>query len=190
MNHHSFRHVHQAIALRVQEQVDSLLLPVVKAYEARQTQRRLDTFITMTHRFSKIRSKRLQAAVSAVAGGPLSDELTLTAEERNAAATAAPAKAGSKGKGQGGKQAGAGKKRKQSGAAPAQAGAAGRGDADGDAALGDAGDTEAPPRGKRAKANGQLEQQERPRLPEADDDSYDSILDAEEVDKSLQGFLR
>lgn len=59
--------------------MDSLLLPVVKSYEDRQTQLRMDAFVTMTHRFSKIRSKRLQAAVSAVAGGPLSEDLTLAA---------------------------------------------------------------------------------------------------------------
>lgn len=56
-----------------------MLLPVVKSYEDRQTQLRMHAFVTMTHRFSKIRSKRLQAAVSAVAGGPLSEDLTLAA---------------------------------------------------------------------------------------------------------------
>jgi DNA excision repair protein ERCC-5 len=79
--------------VRVQEQVDSLLLPVVKSYEQRQTQLRMDAFVTMTHRFSKIRSKRLQAAVSAVAGAPLSDELTLAnSEPRKTAGAAAKGK--------------------------------------------------------------------------------------------------
>jgi hypothetical protein len=61
----------------LQEQVDSLLLPVVQSYEDKQTQLRMDSFVTMTHRFAKIRSKRLQAAVSAVAGAPLDEELAL-----------------------------------------------------------------------------------------------------------------
>jgi hypothetical protein len=63
--------------LVVQDEVDSLVVPVVRSYEDRQTQTRLDTFVTMTHRFAKIRSKRLQRAVAAVSGMPLGDEMVL-----------------------------------------------------------------------------------------------------------------
>ena len=65
----------------MQEQVEGLLHPVVQAYRDRQTQLRMDAFVTMTHRFAKIRSKRLQAAVSAISGAPIAPELALTASE-------------------------------------------------------------------------------------------------------------
>jgi DNA excision repair protein ERCC-5 len=64
-------------SLLLQDQVDSLLVPVVRSYEDRQTQTRMDAFVSMTHRFAKIRSKRLQKAVAGVAGIPLGDEMVL-----------------------------------------------------------------------------------------------------------------
>lgn len=165
--------------------MDSLLLPVVKAYEQRQTQLRLDSFITMTHRFSKIRSKRLQAAVSAVAGGPLSDELTLTAEERAASEQVAKAGTGPRGK------QGSGTKRKQRSEQAAQ----GSAEEEGMGGAPPAG-AAAPRRSKRAKAappaadstaGGGTAQGEVGQL--SDGDSHDSILDAEDVDTSMRGFF-
>jgi hypothetical protein len=97
----------------VQEQVDTLLLPVARAYQDRQTQMQLDTFVTITHRFAKIRSKRLQAAVAGVSGAPLRDELAVAAGD---AAAAAPSAAGQPAQGKA-KAAAAGAKRKRPGAA-------------------------------------------------------------------------
>jgi hypothetical protein len=53
---------------------------VLQQYEERQNQLRLDVFWTVTHRFAKIRSKRLQAAVAAAVGRDLSDELVMASE--------------------------------------------------------------------------------------------------------------
>ncbi|KAL4441195.1 hypothetical protein ABPG77_011432 [Micractinium sp. CCAP 211/92] len=51
------------------QQADDLLLPVAKAFDQRQSQLTLDSFLTKRERFAKIRSKRLQQAVTGVAGG-------------------------------------------------------------------------------------------------------------------------
>jgi DNA excision repair protein ERCC-5 len=40
--------------------VDELLLPVLAAYDERQTQLRIDQFLSFNQRFAKIKSKRLQ----------------------------------------------------------------------------------------------------------------------------------
>jgi hypothetical protein len=83
--------------------VDTLLLPVVQAYQNRQTQMQLDTFVTITHRFAKIRSKRLQAAVSEVSGAPLRDELAVPGGDATPAVSA-PAKAARQKPSSGGKR--------------------------------------------------------------------------------------
>ncbi|GMH40145.1 hypothetical protein BSKO_08049 [Bryopsis sp. KO-2023] len=48
--------------------VDELLVPVMKAYDQRQTQLRIDSFISFRQRFAKIKSKRLQKAVAGITG--------------------------------------------------------------------------------------------------------------------------
>ncbi|XP_031261538.1 DNA repair protein UVH3 isoform X1 [Pistacia vera] len=47
---------------------DELLLPVLKEYEKRETQLRLEAFYTFNERFAKIRSKRIKKAVKAITG--------------------------------------------------------------------------------------------------------------------------
>lgn len=68
-----------------QESTDDLLLPVLQEYEKRQSQLRLDAFYTMTHRFAKIKSKRLQAAVSTAMGRALPDEMVISEPVASAA---------------------------------------------------------------------------------------------------------
>ncbi|CAI5965090.1 unnamed protein product [Closterium sp. NIES-64] len=50
------------------EKADALLLPVVKAASSRQTQQRLEAFYSFKQRFAKIRSRRVQRAVTGIAG--------------------------------------------------------------------------------------------------------------------------
>lgn len=47
---------------------DELLLPVLRAYDERQTQQTLDNFVSYRERFAKFRSKRLAKAVSGMKG--------------------------------------------------------------------------------------------------------------------------
>lgn len=61
----------------LQDQVATLLTPVLKSYDERQTQRQMSDFLKFSQRFAKIRSKRLQAAVAGVTGAPLAAELVL-----------------------------------------------------------------------------------------------------------------
>jgi DNA excision repair protein ERCC-5 len=65
----------------MQDQADTLLQPVLKQYEEKETQLRLDAFWTVTHRFAKIRSKRLQAAISTSLGRDLPQEMLMRPEE-------------------------------------------------------------------------------------------------------------
>lgn len=62
----------------MQASTDSLLVPVLAEYEKRQSQLRLDAFYSVTHRFAKIKSKRLQAAVSSAMGRALPEEMVLS----------------------------------------------------------------------------------------------------------------
>lgn len=48
--------------------VDELLLPVLRSYDQRQTQLRIDSFLQYSQRFAKIKSKRLQKAVAGIRG--------------------------------------------------------------------------------------------------------------------------
>ncbi|CAI5529098.1 unnamed protein product [Closterium sp. Naga37s-1] len=50
------------------EKADALLLPVVKAASSRQAQQRLEAFYSFKQRFAKIRSRRVQRAVTGIAG--------------------------------------------------------------------------------------------------------------------------
>ncbi|GJP79938.1 hypothetical protein CLOP_g10152 [Closterium sp. NIES-67] len=50
------------------DKADALLLPVVKAFNSRQTQQRLEAFYSFNQRFAKIRSRRVQRAVTGIAG--------------------------------------------------------------------------------------------------------------------------
>ncbi|XP_044502242.1 DNA repair protein UVH3 isoform X3 [Mangifera indica] len=50
------------------QKTDELLLPVLKEYEKRETQLRLEAFYTFNERFAKIRSKRIKKAVKAITG--------------------------------------------------------------------------------------------------------------------------
>lgn len=51
-----------------QVRIDELLIPVLKAYDERQTQQTLDNFIALRSKFAKIRSKRLREAVAGITG--------------------------------------------------------------------------------------------------------------------------
>lgn len=52
---------------------DDLLRPVLSSYAERSTQLRIDQFLTHKQRFAKIRSKRLQQAVTAIVAATGSD---------------------------------------------------------------------------------------------------------------------
>lgn len=61
-----------------QAKIDNLLRPVLSSYADRSTQLRIDQFLTHKQRFAKIRSKRLQQAVTAIvssAGSEVNPEL-------------------------------------------------------------------------------------------------------------------
>ena len=159
----------------VQDQVDSLLLPVVKSYEERQTQLRMDAFVTMTHRFSKIRSKRLQAAVSAVAGAPLSEELTLAADE---AAKQDAAKEASKGKRKPAKRSrsGTNEESDEDSALPAHEVAA-------------AAEQRRSKRAKKTKINNENDNGSGTPVHGGEDDGDDIIFGGDYADKSMSRFL-
>ncbi|KAL5864228.1 hypothetical protein ACOSQ3_001742 [Xanthoceras sorbifolium] len=55
------------------EKSDELLLPVLKEYEKRETQLRLEAFYTFNERFAKIRSKRIKKAVKGITGDQSSE---------------------------------------------------------------------------------------------------------------------
>ena len=63
-----------------QSRTDELLLPVLKAYDERQTQQTLDNFVAYRQRFAKIRSKRLRQAVAGITGAD-NEELALQDDE-------------------------------------------------------------------------------------------------------------
>ncbi|KAK9830500.1 hypothetical protein WJX72_012105 [[Myrmecia] bisecta] len=50
------------------DKADQLLLPVLKAYDERQTQMTMDSFLSFSQRFAKIKSRRLQKAVAGISG--------------------------------------------------------------------------------------------------------------------------
>lgn len=52
-----------------QDKADELLLPMIKAFDDRQAQTTLDSFLSYRQRFAKIKSKRMQKAVKAIAQG-------------------------------------------------------------------------------------------------------------------------
>ncbi|XP_022739308.1 DNA repair protein UVH3 isoform X3 [Durio zibethinus] len=52
---------------------DELLLPVLREYEKRETQLRLEAFYTFNERFAKIRSKRIKKAVKGITGNQSSE---------------------------------------------------------------------------------------------------------------------
>jgi hypothetical protein len=63
---------------------EELLKPVLAAYADRSTQLRIDQFLTHKQRFAKIRSKRLQEAVTAIVastGGDVNPELFYASTE-------------------------------------------------------------------------------------------------------------
>ncbi|XVF60355.1 hypothetical protein PTKIN_Ptkin08bG0038400 [Pterospermum kingtungense] len=60
---------------------DELLLPVLREYEKRETQLRMEAFYTFNERFAKIRSKRIKKAVKGITGNQ-SSELTVDAVEQ------------------------------------------------------------------------------------------------------------
>jgi hypothetical protein len=63
---------------------EDLLKPVLTAYADRSTQLRIDQFLTHKQRFAKIRSKRLQDAVTAIVaatGGDVNPELFYASTE-------------------------------------------------------------------------------------------------------------
>ncbi|KAK9819017.1 hypothetical protein WJX74_004467 [Apatococcus lobatus] len=51
-----------------QAEVDKLLLPVLKAYDERQNQMTMDSYLSFSQRFAKFKSKRLQKAVTGITG--------------------------------------------------------------------------------------------------------------------------
>jgi DNA excision repair protein ERCC-5 len=57
------------------DKADELLLPVLKEYDRRETQLRLEAFYSFNQRFAKVRSTRIQKALRGTSG-QLSEELT------------------------------------------------------------------------------------------------------------------
>ena len=75
-----------------------LLEPVAKAFDQRETQRRMDQFFSYNQRFAKIRSERLQRAVKGISARPNPDINLQPDELSSAKANGAPnATSGSKG---------------------------------------------------------------------------------------------
>ncbi|CAA7032062.1 unnamed protein product [Microthlaspi erraticum] len=62
------------------KKTDDLLLPVLKEYEKRETQLRMEAFYSFNERFAKIRSKRIKKAVKGIGGG-LSSEVVHNLQE-------------------------------------------------------------------------------------------------------------
>lgn len=58
-----------------QTKIDELLLPVLRSYSERSTQLRMDQFLTHKQRFAKVRSKRLQKAITAITGVEVNPDL-------------------------------------------------------------------------------------------------------------------
>ncbi|CAJ1781954.1 unnamed protein product [Sphenostylis stenocarpa] len=63
------------------QKADELLLPVLKEYNKRETQLRLEAFYSFNERFAKIRSKRIKKAVKGITGKQPSDLIDDSAEE-------------------------------------------------------------------------------------------------------------
>lgn len=63
------------------KKTDELLLPVLKEYEKRETQLRIEAFYSFNERFAKIRSKRINKAVKGIGGGLSSDVADHTLQE-------------------------------------------------------------------------------------------------------------
>lgn len=59
------------------EKADELLLPVLKVYESHETQLRLEAFYTFNQRFAKVRSKRIQKALTGITGKSNSEIMDL-----------------------------------------------------------------------------------------------------------------
>jgi DNA excision repair protein ERCC-5 len=51
------------------DKVDELLVPVLQAYDRKQTQLRIDQFLSFSQRFAKIKSKRMQVGWGYVGDG-------------------------------------------------------------------------------------------------------------------------
>ncbi|CAJ2669787.1 DNA repair protein UVH3 isoform X4 [Trifolium pratense] len=62
------------------QKADELLLPVLKQYNKRETQLRLEAFYSFNERFAKIRSKRVKKAVKGITGKQPSDLIDDSAE--------------------------------------------------------------------------------------------------------------
>lgn len=73
-----------------EDKVDSLLVPVLQAYDQRQSQLRMEQFLQFNQRFAKIRSKRLQQAVAGITGAAVPDEIALAANTAGAEAADKP----------------------------------------------------------------------------------------------------
>ncbi|KAL6143321.1 hypothetical protein ACLB2K_054016 [Fragaria x ananassa] len=65
----------------VSQKSDELLVPVLKEYNKRETQLRLEAFYTFNERFAKIRSKRIKKAVKGITGDEPSELMNAAAEE-------------------------------------------------------------------------------------------------------------
>ncbi|XP_010425585.1 PREDICTED: DNA repair protein UVH3-like isoform X2 [Camelina sativa] len=63
------------------KKTDDLLLPVLKEYEKRETQLRIEAFYSFNERFAKIRSKRINKAVKGIGGGLSSEVASHTLQE-------------------------------------------------------------------------------------------------------------
>lgn len=59
------------------EKADELLLPVLKEYDRHETQLRLEAFYSFNERFAKIRSRRIQKAVTGITGRRSSETMDL-----------------------------------------------------------------------------------------------------------------
>ncbi|KAF8096701.1 hypothetical protein N665_0303s0025 [Sinapis alba] len=63
------------------KKTDDVLLPVLKEYEKRETQLRMEAFYSFSERFAKIRSKRIKKAVKGIGGGLSSEVVDHTLQE-------------------------------------------------------------------------------------------------------------
>ncbi|ONI19492.1 hypothetical protein PRUPE_3G281300 [Prunus persica] len=63
------------------QKADELLIPVLKEYDKRETQLRLEAFYMFNERFARIRSKRIKKAVKGIAGNQSSELIDDAAQE-------------------------------------------------------------------------------------------------------------
>ncbi|KAM0842168.1 hypothetical protein ACQ4PT_058559 [Festuca glaucescens] len=77
------------------EKADELLLPVLKEYNKRETQLRMEAFYSFNERFAKIRSKRVQKAIKGITGKTFSETDELNEDSPSTSSASKKKEAGS-----------------------------------------------------------------------------------------------